>query len=337
MAGQGKDWAAIEKELQLKEAEMMEKEGVTLPESHMDGYRYVPRTKIVNKNTWTVTPVPAQKPTCTSANWKHTDVLFELGDGIAYITLNRPDANNALNETISVGLQDATYELAQRKDIRIVVLRAEGKMFCAGGDPRSFSDALGMTEQDERKAALGFMKFLTWFQALPQFTVALVQGSAMGSGIGLMCACDMVIAVSEARFTVSEVKLGFCPATIAPFVTRKVGPAYAKRLLCSAENISADQAKTMGLCSDVVADESDFSPYMASICEKVTLCAPIAAGRAKRLVQNVSLQPLTMKLLEYTGGELASIRIGEEAIKGMVAVQARVKPYWAENPIKPLY
>mmetsp|Transcript_29384 Transcript_29384/g.68278 ORF Transcript_29384/g.68278 Transcript_29384/m.68278 type:complete len:94 (+) Transcript_29384:129-410(+) len=93
----------------------------------------------------------------------------------------------------------------------------------------------------------------------------------------------------------------------------------------------------MGLVTDVVDDEMDFSKYVESICDKVTLCAPIAASRAKRLVQNVSQRPLSLKLLEYTGGELADIRIGEEAIKGMVAVQAKTKPFWAENPIKPLY
>jgi len=331
------DWATVEQALLQKEKELLEQEGVVTSENHLDGYRYTPVTNVKNKETWEVIPVPASKPTCSSADWKHTDVLFEIGQGIAYITLNRPDSNNALNETISQGLQDATYELHQRRDVRIVVLRAEGKMFCAGGDPKAFSDAVAMTDKDDRKAAIGFMKFLFWFQSLPQFTVALCQGSAMGSGIALLCACDMALSVSAARFTVSEVKLGFCPATLAPFLTRKVGTGNAKRLLCTAENISAEQGKQMGLLSDVVDDEADFSAYMASICEKITSCAPIAMGRAKRLVQNVSLQPLSLKLLEYTGGELADIRIGEEAITGMVAVQAREKPPWADPPIKPLY
>merc|ERR1711972_291212 len=147
----------------------------------------------------------------------------------------------------------------------------------------------------------------------------------------------MVVAVRNARFTCTEVKLGHSPATIAPFITRKVGPAYAKRIMCMGENINAEIAKQMGLITDIVDDEMDFSKYVESVCDKITLCAPNAASKAKRLVQNVSLRPLSMKLLEYTGGELAEIRIGEEAIKGMVAVQAKTKPYWAENPIKPLY
>mmetsp|Transcript_34021 Transcript_34021/g.97854 ORF Transcript_34021/g.97854 Transcript_34021/m.97854 type:complete len:340 (-) Transcript_34021:62-1081(-) len=331
------DWVEIEKALEKKEMELMKKEGVIVPDNHLDGYKYMPATKIVDKQSWDVLPLPNRVPKCTSANWSYTDVNFELGDGIAYITLNRPDANNALNSGISEALHDATFELHRRKDIRIVVLRAEGKMFCAGGDPKSFADAAAMSDADNMKQAVSFMKFLYFFQCLPQFSVGLAQGSAMGSGIGLLAACDVVVAVSSARFTVSEVKLGTSPLTIAPFLTRKVGAAFAKRMLCTADNISAPEAKRMGLITDVVDDEMDFSKYVESVCDKVTLCAPIAASRAKRLVQNVSQRPLSLKLLEYTGGELADIRIGEEAIKGMVAVQAKTKPFWAENPIKPLY
>lgn len=303
----------------------------------MQGYRYRPKVKVVDKQSWDVLPTPNRNPTCTAANWHHKDVNLEFGSGIAYITLNRPDANNALNDNISAALHDAAYELHQRRDVRVVVLRAEGKMFCAGGDPKSFADAAAMTDADNRKAAMSFMKFLYYFQCLPQFTIALVQGSAMGSGVGLLCVCDMVIAAKGARFTVSEVKLGTTAATIAPFLSRKVGIAHAKKMLCTAENVSAEAAKLMGLVTDVVDDDMDFSKYVENVCEKITLCAPLASARSKRLAQNVSLQPLTLKLLEYTGGELADIRIGEEAVKGMIAVQARAKPFWAETPIKPLY
>merc|ERR1712107_674542 len=104
-----------------------------------------------------------------------------------------------------------------------------------------------------------------------------------------------------------------------------------------AENISAPLAKEMGLITEIVDDEADFSKFVEGICEKVTLCAPVASARSKRLVQNVSARPLTMKLISYTGNELAEVRVGDEAIKGMVAVQAKSKPYWAETPIKPLY
>lgn len=143
--------------------------------------------------------------------------------------------------------------------------------------------------------------------------------------------------VGTARFVVSEVKLGMCPATIVPIITGKIGPAHARRVLCLAEAITALSAKQMGLITDVVDDESEFSKYVETICEKITLCAPIASARSKRLVQNVSSRPLSAKLMAYTGGELAEIRIGEEAVRGMVAVQAKETPPWADPPIKPLY
>lgn len=330
------DWNTIERHLDLKEKELLQREGVVVPAGHLDGYKYKPRVIHSEKFPWEVQPLPCRRTHCQSGNWTHNEVKLSFGEGIIYITLNRPDANNAFNENVSQALHDITQELHSRKDIRVVVLKANGKLFCAGGDPRSFEDAAAMTDADNRKSAAGFMKFLYFFQCVPQFTIALVQGSAMGSGIGLLCACDTVIAVKSARFTVAEVKLGTTPATIAPYLSRKVGVSHAKRLLCSAENISAEAAVEIGLINKVVESPSDFQEELEKLCEKMTLAAPNAAARAKRLCQNVSLQPLTTKLLEYTGGELASIRIGEEAIQGMIAVQARTKPYWAETPVKPL-
>merc|ERR1719160_464220 len=147
---------------------------------------------------------------------------------------------------MSLALNDAACELGRRSDIRVVVLRAEGKMFCAGGDPKSFADAQAMTTGDNRKAAISFMKFLYFFQCLPQFTIALVQGSTMGSGLGLLAVCDMVCAVKAARFTASEVKLGASPATFAPFIAQKVGVTNAKRLCCTGENLTAEKCCEMG-------------------------------------------------------------------------------------------
>lgn len=332
-----KSWLEVEAKLEAKERELLEKEGIIVPEGHLDGYKYRPKRVFAEKHKWDCAATPNQYPKCKSDNWSHSDVNFEIGQGIAYITLNRPASNNALNDTISQGLHDAVFELQHRLDVRIVVLRAEGKMFCAGGDPKSFSDAVAMTDADNRKASISFMKFLNFLSGLPQFVVGLVQGSTMGSGIGLLCACDMVIAVNSARFTVSEVKLGTAPVTIAPFLVGKVGPTVAKRMLCTAENMSAEAAKHAGLIQQIVEDEMDFSNAVAGICEKLTLCAPIATSRSKKLVTNVAQRPLSTQLLDYTGQELSTIRVGHEAVIGMVAIQAKTKPAWAEVPIKPLY
>jgi len=332
-----KDWLEVERFLEQKERELLAKEGIVLPEDHLNGYKYAPKVKIARKNPWDVLPVPNAVPKCRSANWLHKDVNFEIGRGIAYLTLCRPDANNALNDTISQALHDACAELHNRSDVRVVVLRAEGKMFCAGSDPKSFADAHAMSDADNRKAASSFLKFLYYFQSLPQFTIGLVQGSAMGTGIGLLACCDLVCAVRAARFTASEVKLGACPATIAPFVTQKVGVTNAVRMLCTAENLTADKCLEMGLLNHVVDDEAEFNSIVAETCEKVTLCAPLAMSRSKKLAQNVAKQPVTFGVIAYTGEELAAIRVAPEAQAGFAAVVAKTKPYWADAKIKPLY
>lgn len=331
------DWVEVEKDLELKEREMLEREGIFLPEGHMDGYKYRPKTRIVEKQPWDVLPCPISMPRCGAINWSHSDINLELGEGIGYITLNRADANNSLTDSIMQGLHDAACELARRSDIRVVVLRAEGKMFCAGADPKSFADAVTLSDDAVRKATVNFMKFLHFWQSLPQFVIGVVQGSAMGTGIGLLAACDMVIAVHNARFTVSEVKLGTAPAVIAPFLAQKVGPANATRMLCAAENFTAAAMKQMGLVNEVVEDPSEASDLISELCNSITLCAPKACGRAKALVQNVQGRPMSFQIAEYTASELATIRVDDEAVKGMVAVQAKTKPFWADKPIKPLY
>lgn len=186
------DWVEVERQLELKEQELLKKQGVEVPAGHLEGYKYIPQKRVVDKQSWDVMPIPNHTPKCTSTNWSYTEVEFEVGQGIAYITLNRPQANNALNDGILLGIHDACFELHRRSDVRVVVLQAEGKMFCAGGDPKSFQDTAAMTDMESRTASVSFMRLLQFFQGLPQFTIGLAQGSAMGTGVGLLAACDVV-------------------------------------------------------------------------------------------------------------------------------------------------
>ena len=124
---------------------------------------------------------------------------------MAQITLTRPQENNCLSAGISAGLQQAIDTLHAREDIRLVFFTAEGRNFCAGGDPKGFQAAAAMTPEDNLRSAVDFAKMLYRMQTLPQFLVGLINGSAYGGGVGMVSVCDMVIAVSSARFTLSEV------------------------------------------------------------------------------------------------------------------------------------
>ena len=143
---------------------MLRKDGIIAPDGHLDGYKYRPVTKVVEKEPWEVLAMPHRSPTSTAADWKHTAVNFELGEGIAYSTVSRPEANNALTEQVTNALHDATFELYRRRDIRLVVLRAKGKMFCAGGGSKSFTDSATLTGSSNRRTNICFMKFLYFFK-----------------------------------------------------------------------------------------------------------------------------------------------------------------------------
>lgn len=298
-------------------------------------------------------------PTCSLDKWTHKDVKCNLSEGVTYITLNRPNENNVLNETIIAGLCDAIFLLhGQKESIRAVVFTAEGKMFCGGGDT-SDTGFKASQSQPQVKSALEEMTqravqggaftngnvnlgrllqaklWHTWI-TLPQFTICLCNGSAMGVGLGCVCVCDMAIAVKSAFFVVSEVKLGLVPANLAPYVTAKVGSSNAKRMFCMSENMSAENAKSNHLINEVVDSVDAGHKMIHDICARITQCGPKTVDFAKQVIHAVSGQALSEPLMFYTSAQLSLANISEEAkVAAKLGVEAK-KP-WEEKPIKPLF
>jgi len=257
-------------------------------------------------------------------------VRFEFGKGVAQVTLTRPQENNCLSAGMTIALGQIVDTLTVRTDIRLVFLCAEGRNFCAGGDPKGFQAAAAMTDADNLESAVHFAKFLHGMQTLPQFVVALVNGSCYGGGFGLVSVCDMVIAVKSARFTLSEVKLGVIPATISPYVVAKIGISNAKRLFCTAEAPQAILAKEYGLVNEVVDNATEFDSWKKKLMTQLQACAPNAVAASKRLVMGVANQAITEDLMRYTAGELAKVRSTDEAKAGMIAIQCTPpeSPFW---------
>jgi methylglutaconyl-CoA hydratase len=166
-----------------------------------------------------------------------SEVLLDVTrGGAAVITLNRPDKHNAFNADIIARLSDIFETLrANTDEVRIVFLRGAGKSFSAGADLEWMKAAADWTHEDNVEDALGLARMLHRLYDLPQTTVALVQGAAMGGGAGLMAACDIAVAVKDAKIRFSEVRLGLTPATISPFVVKAIGPRYAKALFGTGE------------------------------------------------------------------------------------------------------
>ena len=165
------------------------------------------------------------------------EVLLDVTPGgAAIVTLNRPDKHNAFNADIIARLSDIFETLrANTDEVRVVFLRGAGRSFSAGADLEWMKAAADWTHEDNQADALNLARMLKRLHDLPQTTIALVQGAAMGGGAGLMAACDVAVAVKDAKIRFSEVRLGLTPATISPFVVRAIGPRYARALFATGE------------------------------------------------------------------------------------------------------
>eukprot|EP00439_Symbiodinium_sp_Y106_P033058 s5015_g3.t4 len=174
-------------------------------------------------------------------------------------------------------------------------------------------------------------------ERLQQLTVALIQGTAMGAGIGLVCACDYVISVKSAFFTMSETKLGAVPATALPYITRRctfIKNVY--QLVLAGANLSSEIAEDYGFVDKVVDEIKDLETECQAVCDRMTLCAPGAVAATKDVVMNTVGVPPSSFMMNYVAGIVADIRAGPECKAGMQAVLNKTRPKWADTPIAPL-
>merc|ERR1711879_555887 len=193
-----------------------------------------------------------------------------------------------------------------------------------------------LTEEQITKTHLQLAKILYFLQRLPQFTVALVQGSTMGAAVGLICACDMVISVKGAFYAMSETKLGAVATTSIPYITRRIKfIRNVYQLVLAGASLSADTAKEYGIVNEVVETEADLAAKAKAICDGMTLCATGAVAATKEVVMNTVGAPCSSFLLNYVASVAAEVRNGPEALSGIQSIQMKKKPAWAAAAIVP--
>jgi methylglutaconyl-CoA hydratase len=189
--------------------------------------------------------------------------------------------------------------------------------------------AADWTEADNRDDAMALAQMLKALDIIPVLTVALVEGSAFGGGVGLVAACDMAIATQDARFAFSEVRLGLTPATISPYVVRAIGPRAAAGLFATGAVFDAAKAQTIGLISEVVSDAAGLEAAKAKLSKDVMACAPGAMADAKQLVRDVAGREIDRSLMDETARRIARARVGEEGREGVAAFLGKRRPSWA--------
>lgn len=250
--------------------------------------------------------------------------------GVAVITLNRPEKHNAFNADVVARLSDIFETLRTNAQVRIVFLRGAGRSFSAGADLEWMKAAADWTHADNEEDALGLARMLHRLYDLPQMTVALVHGAAMGGGAGLMAACDIAVAVKDAKIRFSEVRLGLTPATISPFVVRAIGPRHARALFVTGEGFDGEFAHKIGLAQYVVDSAEELDDMMEHIARLAFDAAPGAVRDAKALVDMVTGEDIDDGLMRKTAHKIADRRVSDEGREGLAAFLEKRKPFWLD-------
>ncbi len=257
--------------------------------------------------------------------------LEEIGDdGVAQITLTRPEVHNAFNDTLINELNAVLNGLGTDERVRVVVLSAQGRSFSAGADLKWMQRTAAYSEVENLKDAQALAELMHTLNFLPKPTMALVQGPAIGGGVGLVACCDIALAAETAKFCLSEVKLGLIPAVISPYVIAAMGQRAARRYFLTAEMFSATEAYRLGLVHKVVPDEA-LHDVGRRMIKELLVGGPTAQVAAKDLIFEVSGRPLDDTLSEQTAERIAHLRTSGEAQEGIAAFLEKRKPRWVKS------
>ena len=260
-----------------------------------------------------------------SNNYK--SLLVKVEQHVATVTLNRPEIRNAFNDEMISELTDAFKTLGADDQVRVIVLEAAGKAFCAGADLNWMRAMADYSYEENLADADKLAQMLKTIYECPKPTIAAVQGDVYGGGMGLVAVCDIAISVKIADFCLSEVRLGLIPATISPYVIRALGARAAQRYFLSAETFDAKKARQLGFIHERVS-EDELSDRMAELCAKIVNNSPEAVKTCKRLLHEVAGAPITEELIADTVKGIADIRSSEQGKEGVQAFLQKRKPDW---------
>jgi methylglutaconyl-CoA hydratase len=255
-------------------------------------------------------------------------LLVETRAGVATLTLNRPELRNAFDDTQIDRLTRALRAAEADAAVRVVVIAGNGSAFCAGADLNWMKRMAGYSYEQNLADATALADMLKSLDRMTKPTVARVHGPAFAGGTGLVAACDIALGTPEARFCLSEAKLGLSPATISPYVVRAMGARMARRYFLTAEVFDAEEACRIGLLSALVpAGELDTA--LAGIVGQLLAGGPQALAKIKDLIRAVSGAAIDDALIADTARRIAEIRVTDEGREGIASFLEKRKPSWA--------
>ena len=246
---------------------------------------------------------------------------------VATLVLDRPQVRNALDNDTVEELSDKLRSLAADAGVRVVQLAGEGSCFSAGADLRAMRRMGTADPADNLADTRRFVEMLRLLHSMPKPTVARVQGAAVGGGVGLVACCDVAVASEDAFFRLSEVQLGLIPAMVGPYLVEVLGVNVARRLMLTAERVSASRAQAWGLIDEVVPAAALDAATQAMI-DRLLRGAPGAVAAWKELVREIADNPLNDEIRERTAQVLAVQRSTDEGRAGVRAFLDKRRAPW---------
>ncbi|NNF17531.1 MAG: enoyl-CoA hydratase/isomerase family protein [Gammaproteobacteria bacterium] len=263
---------------------------------------------------------------------KTKDLVLELKGSVLRIWFNRPQTRNALSAAMAEEFELVLDAIRQERSIRTIVLRGKGGMFCAGGDIKGFKalmqsgvDAAAVAQENR-----AFGDLMSKVNEQPQVVVMLLEGAAIGGGLGLACVGDITIATRDTRFRLSETSLGIPPAQIAPFVTERVGLTAARRLMLTGAKFKGEEAVALGIAHMLARDGEHLEELCQQVLEQIQLCAPGANATTKAIIF-AALHGPRADALDYAALKFAQCLLSDEGREGVAAFVEKRPPGWVSD------
>jgi methylglutaconyl-CoA hydratase len=256
-----------------------------------------------------------------------SDLLSEIQEQVCLLTINRVSKHNAFDNHLLAEMQTQIDAAIHNDKVRVIVLKANGKHFCAGADLAWMQSMISFNEVENIKDTMILGNLMYSLNQCPKPTIAMIHGSAFGGGAGLAAACDIAIAANSARFCFSEVKLGLIPAVISPYVVKAIGERSAQMLFMSAEVFDAQRALSLNLVQHLTPEEH-LLEFTLNYANQISNNAPEAVKLSKKLVQYVASKTIDEELVYHTATLIAQKRISDEGQKGLHAFLNKETPNW---------
>ncbi len=260
-------------------------------------------------------------------------VLLDVdGDGIARLTLNRPEVHNAFDNHLIAKLTGLLTDLQARRDVRVVILTGAGTSFSSGADIAWMRSMADYSEDRNYEDALQLAELMATLNNLTSPTVARINGHVFGGGVGLVACCDIAVASADVRFSLSEVRLGLVPAVISPYVIGAIGARHARRFFQTGEAMSARKARRISLIHEV-ARAGKLDSAVDHQVEMLLKGGPNAQRESKELVHMVTGHSVTadLALKMRTAEIIAQMRVSDEGQEGLKAFLEKRPPGWCKD------